>query len=360
MQNAKCKMKYGRAASGLVFILHFALCTLHSSAFAQLSEVSSKKPVAPKFATVDTNAEVALGHLFFFEKRLSRDDTIACVTCHQFERGLTDNQNVSLGIQGQAGERNAPPCFNLEDDGPNSNYQFWDGVTFGLDAQADRPLRNPKEMGNRRSEDAAAKLNRIPGYLKLAKATYGRPFVLSDITRCLAQYERTLVINDSPWDKYQAGDTTAMTASQVHGREVFEGLGCTECHDGPNLRVANRFENLGIAFVFREDDLGLGGVERAQGKANPRDRSFKVPTLRNLADTAPYGHKGEFADLDAFLDHLNRGGADLGGRADPRTNKSILALRGEIAPGQDREALKDYLLNACRGTLPFDVAPALP
>jgi cytochrome c peroxidase len=360
MQTANGKLKYIWAACGWLLILHAALCIAYSSACAQLTAISAKKSAAPKFATVDLNAEIALGRMLFFDKRLSRDDTIACVTCHQFERGLTDNQNVSLGIQGQAGERNAPPCFNLEDDGPNTNYQFWDGVTFGLDAQADRPLRNPKEMGNRRSEDVPARLNRIPGYLKLAQATYGRPFVLSDVTRCLAQYERTLVINDSPWDKYQAGDTTALTANQVQGREIFAGLGCTECHDGPNLRVTNRFENLGVAFVFREDDLGLGGVQRAQGKTNPRDRSFKIPTLRNLADTAPYGHKGEFADLDAFLDHLNRGGADLQGRADPRTNQSILALRGELPPGPDRDALKDYLLNACRGTLPFDVAPALP
>jgi cytochrome c peroxidase len=308
---------------------------------------------------IDAELEVAFGRMLFFDKRLSQDNTISCATCHDPTKGWTDNQNVAIGIRKQAGKRNTPPTWNLEDAGPNTQVMFWDGIAH-LDSQAFRPLENPVEMGNRRAEDVASKLNGIQGYRDIAQKLYSRPLKLSDMTRALANYQRTLVINDAPWDRYQAGDTTAMTASQVHGRQVFESAGCTQCHDGPNMRVPNKFANIGSKFVFRETDNGLGDVDRLQGRQQPRDGFYKVPTLRNLADTAPYGHAGEFLTLDDVLDQLNRGGAGLDGKTSANTSEAIIGMKGSIPPGPEREALKDYLLNACRGTLPFDVAPELP
>jgi len=347
----------------------FALAGLaHGQTPAQPATHRTSQPAQRVVAEqIDAELEVAFGRMLFFDRRLSVDNTKSCADCHSFETGTTDprHRNVSLGVRDQPGQRNTPPLYNLEDDGPNSQVMFWDGIAH-LDSQAFRPLENPKEMGNRRAEDVAIKLNTIQGYRDIGQKLYGRPLKLSDITRALANYERTLIINDSPWDRYQAGDTTAMTGRQVHGRQVFENIGCTECHAGRNMRVANKFANAGVAFAFNEKDRGLGDVDRLNNRQQPRDGFFKVPTLRNLADTFPYGHAGEFIGstpeecLDKFLDHMNRGGANLQGQAAKNTSEPILGMQGQIPHGPDRDALVDYLLNACRGTPPFDIQPELP
>ncbi len=300
---------------------------------------------------------IALGKKWFHDPLLSIDGRTSCATCHKFDKGTTDRQNVSIGFQGRTGARNAPPCFNLEDN--ETHHFFWDGVVYGLDAQAFRPLENPNEMANRSAEDVARRLN-ATSYRQECQRAFGGPVTVGRITAALAQYMRTLVISDSPEDLYRQGETWALTGAQKRGRAVFQQL-CASCHKNENLRDGE-FHNTGVELAFgnpQRPDLGLGTLDRNAGRP-ARDRSFKTPTLRNLADTAPYFHNGRALTIDTVLDHYNRGGAKLDGTADALIDRRVLAIAGKLPAGSaDREDLKDWLLGGCRGTLPSDIQPEL-
>jgi cytochrome c peroxidase len=306
-------------------------------------------------------ALIAEGRKLFHDPKLSRDGTVSCATCHDFAKGTTDNQNVSLGIGGQVGTRNAPPIFNLVD--AQTQFMFWDGISYGLEAQPFRPLINPKEMGNRSIAEVTARLaathynQEFADVFGLRKAR--SQVTIERISAALSAYMMTQRVDDSPWQKARGGDTWEMTEQQKRGRVVFEGLGCASCHSNENLRDG-KFHNTGVELAFGDGtDLGLGDVDRLAGR-KPRDRAFKTPTLLNLADTPPYFHNGRALTIDDVLDHYNRGGAKTDGNADALIDPRVLAIRGQLVPGsQDREDLKEYLLEGLRGTLPFDVAPEM-
>ncbi len=275
-------------------------------AFAQAKDESLfrlPKPMAAPPQPADnpmTPAKVALGRLLYFDKRLSKDATVSCATCHDPNKGWTDQAPVSTGIRGQHGTRNAPTVLNAA----YSDYQFWDGRAASLEEQAAGPIGNPVEMGfNARGVEA--RLSKIEGYRPLFAAAFGdKKVTLERVVKAIASFERTAITGDSPYDRYEAGDRTALSADQQAGMALFFGkANCSVCHTGPNFTDGD-FHNIGVGMAAKRPDLG-----RYEQTKLERDRgAFKTPTLRNLADTFPYMHDGSVKTLAEVVDFYDKGG----------------------------------------------------
>jgi cytochrome c peroxidase len=216
---------------------------------------------------------VALGRKLFFDKRLSRDNTIACATCHDPKRAFTDEHPRAKGINGQLGPRRSPRILNRA----WGKSFFWDGRSPTLEDQVAQPIANPIEMGLTLDE-AIARLQTIPEY----KGT-NEPA----LRRALASYVRTILAGNSPYDRYLAGDRAALTAQQQQGLQLFRGkAGCISCHLGPNLT---------------DEELHQTGVN-----PKPQEKGIKTPSLRQIAQAAPYFHDGSAPDLNAVVEHYNK------------------------------------------------------
>ena len=250
-----------------------------------------------------TREGVALGERLFFEKKLSVNGRISCGSCHLPRQAFSDTRPLSLGIRQQEGFRNAMPLFNLA-----WNYEDrydWDGKALGLEKQALEPVINPKEM-NHQWSDVVAILQADPSYPDLFKGAFGSTKIDSLlVTKALAQFERTLISANAPFDRYLQG-TASLTASILRGFDLFmdENKGdCFHCHGSKNnpLWTDNDFHNNGLDSVFT--DLGLGTVT-----GDPADNGkFRTPSLRNLTRTAPYMHDGRFQTLEEVIDHYSEG-----------------------------------------------------
>jgi cytochrome c peroxidase len=249
-----------------------------------------------------TDAKVALGKTLFFDKRLSRDATISCATCHDPEKGWTDQSPVSTGIRGQKGTRSAPTVLNAA----YMELQFWDGRAKSLEEQAKGPIENPVEMGFTHAE-AVARLSAIKGYKPLFKAAFGDESVDIDrIAMAIASFERTVLSGNAPYDRWKAGDAGAMSPAAVRGFALFNDTkraNCAICHDGFNFSDSD-FHNTGIGMDAGSPDAGRAAVSHQDKDTG----AFKTPTLRNLRDTAPYMHDGSKKTLAEVVDFYDDGG----------------------------------------------------
>jgi len=231
-----------------------------------------------------TREKIALGRKLFFDKRLSRDFTVACATCHDPARAFSDGRPVPTGMNAIRGARNAPALINRG----YGRHLFWDGRAPTLELQVVQPIRNPTELGLTDEE---------------VERRTGR--TVAEVTAALASYVRTIRSGDSRFDRYTAGERNALTPLEKSGLDVFRGRGgCTTCHLGPSF-TDEQFHNTGVA--WREGRLLDPG--RFNVTSAPRDRgAFKTPTLREIARTAPYMHDGSLATLEAVVDFYSEGG----------------------------------------------------
>jgi cytochrome c peroxidase len=258
-----------------------------------------ESPAAPQ-ANPLTKAKVDLGRLLYFDKRLSKDSTVSCATCHNPKMGWTDQSPVSTGVGGQKGARNAPTVLNAA----YLDMQFWDGRAPSLEEQAKGPIQNPIEMGFTH-QGVVDRLSRIKGYDAFFTAAFGDKTVTIDrVAQAIASFERTAVTGDSPFDRYQAGDAKALTPEQQAGMTLFFGkANCSVCHTGKNFTDGD-FHNIGVGMSAKTVDLGRFVVSKID-----RDRgAFKTPTLRNLSDTFPYMHDGSAKTLEDVVDFYDKGG----------------------------------------------------
>lgn len=246
-----------------------------------------------------TEAKIRLGKELYFDKRLSADSSISCATCHDPAQGWADPRPVSTGVGGAKGGRNSPTVLNT---GYNP-IQFWDGRAPTLEAQAVGPIQNPVEM-KMTMPLAISRLAGIRGYAEEFRAVFGTGPSEEGIGKAIAAFERTVVSRNSPFDRYLAGEHSAMSGAAVRGMRVFRGHGhCAACHSGPNL-TDNRFHNLGIGMHARQPDVGRYKVTQKL-----RDYgAFKTPTLRSIALTAPYMHDGSLKTLEEVVSVYDRGG----------------------------------------------------
>jgi len=250
-------------------------------------------------------AKIKLGQTLFFDPRLSSTGTVSCNSCHNVMAGGDDNRPNSVGVDGQTGGRGAPTVWNSA----FLSVQFWDGRAPSLEEQARGPVTNPIEMGMKDWDAVITRLKAIPGYEVLFKAAFEDkdPITADNAVKAIAAYERTLITPNSPYDRYVKGDKTALTEQQVRGMSTFVQTGCLACHMGPNfsgplLPMGTgwfwRFPNLvGSQYDTKYNLLADTGRYDVTGDEIDKHR-WRVPTLRNIALTAPYFHNGAVPTLD--------------------------------------------------------------
>lgn len=309
----------------LIFV--FALCFSLVSCFG-----------GSKIAKLNPKEE--LGKALYFDKRLSVDGTVSCNDCHMVSAGGTDNRRVSMGITGLLGDRNAPTVFNAK----FLTVQFWDGRARDLKEQAKGPLTNPIEMGNTTHEEVIERIQRIPGYITMFEKAYGaNSLSIDNLADAIAKYEETLTTLNSPYDKFKAGEEKALSLEQKEGMEIFNTVGCTTCHSGDHF--AGPLTEIGTGFFQKfplndvpeyekkyqfKEDLGRYKVTKKDA-----DRHFfRVPTLRNIAQTAPYFHNGKVKTLDEAVRIMGKTqlDKDLDSSQVQKIVAFLNALSGEIAP----------------------------
>ena len=260
---------------------------------------------------IPTPEKIALGRKLFFDKGLSRDRSVACASCHDPKRAFTDGRAIAIGVGKQTGSRNAPTLVNRV----YGRTFFFDGRAATLEQVALEPILNPLEMG-----------------LSLADIKTRSRLEPGEAARVLASYIRSILSGASPYDRYANGERKALSNQALIGLAVFRGKGrCGLCHAGPNL-TDEQFHNTGIA--WRNGELLDQG--RFRISARPRDRgAFKVPTLREIAHTAPYMHDGSLATLEDVVEYY-----DKGGNPNP-------ALDGDVQPlhlnPEEKRALVEFL-----------------
>lgn len=251
-----------------------------------------------------TPEKVALGWQLFYDTRLSKDETISCASCHLGGAGFADPRIGSVGVGGAVGGRNAPPVINAA----FNASQFWDGRSPSLEDQALGPIQNPIEMATT-LEACEARLNEIPGYQEQFREVFGAERISADmIGKAIATFERVVLSGNSPWDRWEhEREEAAVSDAARRGEELFRGkASCAQCHTGSNYSDADAglFHNIGVGMSNPEPDMGRYAVTEQE-----EDRgAFKTPTLRNVAETAPYMHDGSVATLEEVIEFYERGG----------------------------------------------------
>ncbi|MBL8210244.1 MAG: c-type cytochrome [Bryobacterales bacterium] len=249
-------------------------------------------------------AKVALGRALFRDKLLSRDESIACATCHDAAHGFADGRSLAQGVRGQVGDRRSPTIVNRA----FGKMFFWDGRVKTLEEQVLQPVANPKEMDLPVSE--AVGRVKASAYAAEFYKVFGREVCQEDVSRALASYVRTILAGDSPYDRYMAGDSEAMSAKALEGLRLFRGkAACVSCHVGVNF-TDERLHNTGFGM-------------------------FKTPTLRQVAERAPYLHDGSMATLADVVEFY-----DQGGKEHPQRDRDIRKLG--LTAGE-KEALVAFL-----------------
>ena len=237
---------------------------------------------------------VALGKKLFHDTRLSKDNSISCASCHSLDKGGTDNLARSVGINGAVSSINAPTVLNS---GFNFS-QFWDGRAATLEEQVKEPIHNPTEMGSNWQE-IINKLSHDRKFIKTFRESYKDGLTKENLQDAIASYERALTTPNSPFDKFLRGDGSEIKDEAIEGYYLFTDYGCDTCHQGVNIG-GNMYQRLGIMGDYFKD---RGNVTKEDyGRFNVTGREtdkfkYKVPSLRNVALTAPYFHDGSVTTL---------------------------------------------------------------
>ena len=269
-------------------------------------------------ATPPTVQTAELGRILFFDKRLSRDGTISCASCHKSEFGFGDS-GMPVGAGGAVGPRKSQPILNRA----FSAVQFWDGRADSLEAQILGPITGHIEMDNT-VENAVKTIGAIPGYKPLFKGAFGDDLVTSErMFRAISDFERTLLSGNSRYDRFvKDPDRVPFTEEEKQGLKIFNGRECHICHVPPFF-TDNKFHNTGVAFKNGTfTDEGRFGFTKTLGQGKPEELgAFKTPTLREVSKRAPYMHNGEMKSLEEVVEFYNKGGT-----RNPQLDKEVFPL----------------------------------
>ncbi|MBL9091085.1 MAG: c-type cytochrome [Planctomycetaceae bacterium] len=322
-----------------------------------------------------TLAKIELGRQLYFDRRLSADSSVSCADCHHPDEGWARATQFGVGIRGQQGNRNSPPSYNRI----LSDAQFWDGRAATLEAQAVGPIANPIEMGNTHAA-CVDSLKKMEGYrLQFERIFPTDGVTIDNVGRAIAAFERTIVTGPTPYDYYEPvraietaykgdietlkedepeeykaylaakklSDAHPMSESARRGRELFFGrANCTACHAGANF-TDELYHNLGVGMDQPKPDQG----RYAFTKVDADRGAFKTPTIRNVAQTAPYMHDGSQATLEEVVDWY-----DKGGHPNPYLSKRMVKLN---LSAQDKKDLVEFM-KALTGEFPKIETARLP
>lgn len=307
-----------------------------------------------------TPEKIELGKKLFFDKRLSGGGTIACATCHNPEIGYSDGMAISISYPSTRNWRNAPPLINLA----YNKFYFWDGRAVTLEEQALFPVMSAFIM-NQNLDYLEEELKEVPEYVTAFRNVFGGEINRDRIAVALAAFQKSIISDNSPLDRFMKGDESALTLIQKEGYDIFVGKGnCIACHNGPNL-TDNKFYNIGVpenpalvnnpgveatmrftarvtgykAYRTLKEDPGryLVTREREDWKA------FKTPTLREIAETGPYMHNGVFSTIEEVIEFFDKGGGD-----DPDKTPLLKPLG---LTDDEKLTLEVFLLEALKGDL---------
>jgi len=249
------------------------------------------------YNNMPTQYGVELGEKLFFDRQLSADNTISCSSCHKQESAFADHNPKAIGIEGRIGLRNAPPVQNMA----FMQFYNWDGNKLQLENQPLVPIITHEEMDSSILE-VIGKLESDPSYIELFnKAFQGEGITADGIYNSIAQYEYTLISSNSKYDRVKQNEGETFTTSEAQGYAVFQNK-CISCHS-TELFTDQSFRNIGFPI---NPDSEEGGRTRITGLVEDYMR-FRVPSLRNIEYTAPYGSFGQFATLEDLLDYLDNG-----------------------------------------------------
>jgi cytochrome c peroxidase len=353
----KVSFAVGTIIAGLLFVMPARMLA------GQLEAV----PAVPiPFSNPQTPEKIELGKKLFFDRRLSGDGTMNCATCHDPEHGFSDGLPLSQSYPTTRNWRNAPTLYNA----CFNKTLFHDGRAGSLEEQALFPMMSAFEM-NRNPDYAEEVIRSVPEYDLAFKNIFGGPVTRERMAMAIAAFERTLLSLNSPVDRFLKGDQKALSPEALHGYEIFMGKGgCSACHDGVNL-ADNRFYALNVPENRDVDnDPRIAVTRRFVAKVSHFDdylnlqedpgrylvtkeqkdwKAFRTPTLREIAQTAPYMHNGVFGTLDEVIDFFDQGGG--------KGNSALKPLR---LTAEEKKALKVFLVEGLTSEQKPFIYPKVP
>lgn len=290
-----------------------------------------------------TAEKVELGKLLYFDTRVSKDETVSCATCHDPAMAWAEHSATSQGIHKQRGGRNSPTVINAA----YADSQFWDGRAASLEEQAVGPVGNPIEMGHDMA-GVIARFAKIPAYVQRFQKVFGTGVTEKGFAQAVAAFERTVLSGDSPYDRYVAGDKGALSDAQKRGLELFEKH-CASCHKPPVFSNF-RFVNAGVGMNQPKPDEGRKAVTKKDSDLG----KFRVPALREVANTAPYFHDGSVATLADAVALMA-----AGGKENANLSNMLKSIREAKLTADNQKDLV-ALLKALSGKFPVIEPPKQP
>jgi cytochrome c peroxidase len=351
--------------SGLVLVGLIITCLAFYS-LASAGNLESLKSVPIPDNNPQTPEKIELGKKLFFDRRLSGDGTMSCVTCHNPELAFTDGLDISLSYPTTKNWRNSPTLVNVA----YRKYLFHDGRARTLEDQALFPMMSAFEM-NKNLDYLEEHIRTVPEYAGEFRKVFNGEVTRERIAMAIASFERTLISKNTPLDLFLKGDVNALTSGAKKGFEVFKGKGrCIDCHTGSDL-TDDKFYALNVpenpkllndpmvtatmrfvAKVYHYDDYltlkeDLGRYLITKDKKDRK--AFRTPTLRDIAKTAPYMHNGVFSSLEEVIDFFDNGGGE---------GNTVLKPLGLTA--DEKKDLRIFLTEALSGEELVIKSPAIP
>ncbi|HEY8209433.1 MAG TPA: cytochrome c peroxidase [Myxococcaceae bacterium] len=287
-----------------------------------------------------TKEKAELGYLLFFDKRLSKDDSMACAGCHFPEKSFTDGRALSPKVGGAMNTRNAPTLLNVA----YGQTFYWDGRMPTLEKVCGAAWKG--QLGAEDKAAIAAKLNKVPKYRAHFQRAFKADATADNVEQAMAAFLRGLKSGDAPWDKFEDGDKAAVSKDAQKGFEAFKNNGCTLCHVPP-LYTDQMFHNVGVGADKPEAERDHG--QKVATKDDKDEGKFKTPSLRDIADSGPYFHDGSVATLAEAVDFMANGG-----KKNPNLDQNLKPHKLKPA---DKKAILAFI-ESLKGQHTYTAAPA--
>ncbi len=274
-----------------------------------------------------TAEKAALGRQLFFDKRLSGDESRSCYSCHVCEKGLTDGLPKAVGAYEKQLPRSSPTLWNI---GYHKEF-YWDGRSASLEKQAMAAWQGGNMGAKDKEAEIIARINALAGYKQQFQAIFKSDATAENIMQAISAFERTIISGDTAFDRWRAGDESALDAAAKRGFEVFKKAKCDNCHAGV-LLTDQQYHNVGVGMDQETPDAGRGKITSKVEETG----AFKTPTLRDVAKSAPYFHDGSAKTLEEAVDFMLGGGKE-----NPHLDKKN--LQKQTITKEERDDLLAYL-----------------